>query len=57
VSYPSVLVSAAWVNSLTNGKNPSAKIIKNWGVAARCCGGPVVNTERGSRLVTGAKAH
>jgi hypothetical protein len=49
--YSSALVSAAWVKSLTNDKNPSGKITRNWGVAARCCGG--TGRHYGARLPAG----
>src|ERR687895_555905 len=48
-SYSSV--SATWVKSLTNDKDSSGKIIKNWGVAARCCGGTC--RHYGARLPAG----
>jgi hypothetical protein len=50
-SHPATLVSAAWVKSLTYDSNSSGKIIENWGVAARCCGG--TGRHYGARLPAG----
>src|SRR5918999_6101475 len=48
-SYSSV--SATWVKSLTNDKDSSGRIIEDWGVATRCCGG--TGRHYGARLPAG----